>query len=290
MKIDGKTQKTADGVMEALKEVIKTSDYNSKQIAEQLELDPKEFRAMFADASMPYVVFQAICNLTRTKATDVFAKAREIILAKRAANKAKNKPVADSAPVDGQRVEETNHTPAAKPAGTDAVSTNLDGEVDVTGDDDVFGDGQASTAESAPGVPLIDDSTPQAKPFDFKLAEEDSGMTAADMVIMHWADLRDEALANHTRPYLDENGDEIEQHLSGAILERKRASYPKPSKDPDDPQVVVITYPVEGTGDEAIKNTKEKFLKWVNDGYLRELQEVIDKRKMNVTLRPASYK
>lgn len=289
MKIDGKTQKTADGVMEALKEVIKTSDYNSKQIAEQLELDPKEFRAMFTDASMPYVVFQAICNLTRTKATDVFAKAREIILAKRAANKAKNEPVTEAnTPADGQ--DETKTTATVKPAKTEEAGPDHGGEVDATGDDDVFGDGQASTAESAPGVPLIDDSTPQAKPFDFKLADEDSGMTAADMVIMHWADLRDEALANHTRPYLDENGDEVEQHLTGAALERRRANYPKPSKDPDDPQVVVITYPIDGTGDEAIKNAKTKFLKWVNDGYLRELQEVIDKRKMNVTLRQASYK
>lgn len=283
MKINNKTQKTADAVMEALKEIIKTSDYDSKQIAEELELDPKEFRAMFTNASMPYTVFQSICDLTRTRATDVFVKAKEIILAKRAAVKAKKNTGASNL-TDEPHVNNTKST-INDPVKTE--ETGLVNEVDTTSDGDVFGDNKASTAEAAPGVPLINDSTPQAKPFDFKLADEDSGMTAADMVIMHWADLRDEALSRHTRPYMDENGDEVEQHLPEAMLERKRASYPKPSKDPDDPQVVIITYPVNGTGDDAIADTKAKFLKWTNDGYLQELQEVINEKKMNVTLRPS---
>ena len=134
------------------------------------------------------------------------------------------------------------------------------------------GDEPAATAEAAPGVPLTDKSSPEALPYslgDFTLAKTDSTMTDVDMVLMDWRSIVSEALDAHSdsrRPMTPERKAKL------------TAEYPKPAKT-GNPAELSVSF-----------KDYESAQRFANAGYLNDLQSVVSKRHVDVTLLPLPIK
>ena len=276
MIVKEKAKKPAIATMKVLKEKVKASGRTSADVAAELGVEPGELKGWFRDGSMPYSAFLSLVIILGTKASTVFDEAKALLKKERAAEKAAAASAAASndAATGGEAVEEPA-TPSPLPARTAAVDAIDDG-ADVEEDDAVAyeapGDETASTAEAAPGVPLTDKSSPEALPYslgDFTLAKTDSTMTDADMVLMDWRSVVSEALDAHSdsrRPMTPERKAKL------------TAKYPKPAKTGNPAEISVSFKDYE---------TAQRF---ANDGYLNDLQSVVNKRHVNVTLLPLPAK
>lgn len=269
-------KESAKATMDVLKEKVKASGRTSADVATELGVKPEELKGWFRDGSMPYSAFLSLMIILGTKASTVFEEAKALRKKRRAAAKAAAAAAASAsndAATGGEAVEEPA-TPAPLSAGVaaDAIDDGADVEEDDAVAYEAPGDEPASTAEAAPGVPLTDKSSPEALPYalgDFTLAKTDSTMTDADMVLMDWRSIVSEALDAHSdsrRPMTPERKAKL------------TAKYPKPAKTGNPAEISVSFKDYE---------TAQRF---ANDGYLNDLQSVVSKHHVNVTLLPLPIK
>lgn len=118
--------------------------------------------------------------------------------------------------------------------------------------------------EVAPGVTEVDMSTPIAVPYKIKLTGKDSGMKDVDVVMINWPTLKKKALDLHD-DLTEESRREIEEN------------YPAPVKVSN--EIVGLKF-----------NNSDGYDSFVSDGYMRELQDVIDREGLVITLQQSNYK
>lgn len=136
---------------------------------------------------------------------------------------------------------------------------------DATGKDSDDGKAVSPPAEPPHGSMLddVDMSTPQSQPYDFYLDGKDSNMDGASAVIMNWQYLKTEALKAH----------------DGLTDERRRKmadAYPTPVKVNN--SVIGLRF-----------GSDTQMRKFVDKGYMNDLQEVIDRHGDNVTVQQANF-
>lgn len=118
--------------------------------------------------------------------------------------------------------------------------------------------------EIAPGVTESDlNSSLTDPPYEFNLAGAQAGVDEASQVMVNWPYLRSAALDAH---------DGIDKH-SREDIER---IYPAPKKV--NKYVIGLKF-----------NSVDDMNTFVDDGYMHDLQEVIDRQKLNVTLQQANF-
>lgn len=129
------------------------------------------------------------------------------------------------------------------------------------------GDGEAGVKverEVAPGVTEVDMSTPIAVPYKIKLTGKDSGMKDVDVVMLNWPTLKKKAL-DLRDDLTEESRREIEEN------------YPAPVKVSN--EIVGLKF-----------NDADGYDSFVADGYMRELQDVIDREGLVITLQQSNFK
>lgn len=275
MIVKEKAKKPAKATMAVLKEKVRASGRTSADVAAELGVEPEEFKGWFRDGSMPYSAFLSLMIILGTKASTVFEEAKALLKKKRAAEKkaaaAASSAVSSTAATGGEAGGGPS-TPSPLRARTtaDAIDDGADVE-----EEDVYeapGDEPAATAEAAPGVPLTDKSSPEALPYslgDFTLAKTDSTMTDVDMVLMDWRSIVSEALDAHSdsrRPMTPERKAKL------------TAEYPKPAKT-GNPAELSVSFKDYASAQ-----------RFANAGYLNDLQSVVSKRHVDVTLLPLPIK
>ena len=123
---------------------------------------------------------------------------------------------------------------------------------------------EAVEKEVAPGVTEVDMSTPIAVPYKINLTGKDSGMKDVDVVMLNWPTLRKKAIDLH-------------DPLDGEEREAVEARWPAPVKVSN--EIVGLKFPKDGGFDS-----------FVSEGYMRELQEAIDREGLVVTLQQSNFK
>lgn len=276
MIVKEKAKKPAKATMAVLKEKVRASGRTSADVAAELGVEPEELKGWFRDGSMPYSAFLSLMIILGTKASTVFGEAKALLKKQRAAEKAAaaaSSAVSSTAATGGEAGEEPSmpSSPRARTA-VDAIDDGTDVEEEDAVAYEAAGDEPAATAESAPGVPLTDKSSPEALPYslgDFTLAKTDSTMTDVDMVLMDWRSIVSEALDAHSdsrRPMTPERKAKL------------TAEYPKPAKT-GNPAELSVSF-----------KDYESAQRFANAGYLNDLQSVVSKRHVDVTLLPLPIK
>lgn len=271
-----KAKKPAKATMAVLKEKVRASGRTSADVAAELGVEPEELKGWFRDGSMPYSAFLSLMIILGTKASTVFGEAKALLKKQRAAEKAAaaaSSAVSSTAATGGEAGEEPSmpSSPRARTA-VDAIDDGTDVEEEDAVAYEAAGDEPAATAEAAPGVPLTDKSSPEALPYslgDFTLAKTDSTMTDVDMVLMDWRSIVSEALDAHSdsrRPMTPERKAKL------------TAEYPKPAKT-GNPAELSVSF-----------KDYESAQRFANAGYLNDLQSVVSKRHVDVTLLPLPIK
>lgn len=276
MIVKEKAKKPAKATMAVLKEKVRASGRTSADVAAELGVEPEELKGWFRDGSMPYSAFLSLMIILGTKASTVFEEAKALLKKQRAAEKAAaaaSSAVSSTAAAGGEAGEEPSmpSSPRARTA-VDAIDDGTDVEEEDAVAYEAAGDEPAATAEAAPGVPLTDKSSPEALPYslgDFTLAKTDSTMTDVDMVLMDWRSIVSEALDAHSdsrRPMTPERKAKL------------TAEYPKPAKT-GNPAELSVSF-----------KDYESAQRFANAGYLNDLQSVVSKRHVDVTLLPLPIK
>lgn len=276
MIVKEKAKKPAKATMAVLKEKVRASGRTSADVAAELGVEPEELKGWFRDGSMPYSAFLSLMIILGTKASTVFEEAKALLKKQRAAEKAAaaaSSAVSSTAATGGEAGEEPSmpSSPRARTA-VDAIDDGTDVEEEDAVAYEAAGDEPAATAEAAPGVPLTDKSSPEALPYslgDFTLAKTDSTMTDVDMVLMDWRSIVSEALDAHSdsrRPMTPERKAKL------------TAEYPKPAKT-GNPAELSVSF-----------KDYESAQRFANAGYLNDLQSVVSKRHVDVTLLPLPIK
>lgn len=276
MIVKEKAKKPAKATMAVLKEKVRASGRTSADVAAELGVEPEELKGWFRDGSMPYSAFLSLMIILGTKASTVFGEAKALLKKQRAAEKAAaaaSSAVSSTAATEGEAGEEPSmpSSPRARTA-VDAIDDGTDVEEEDAVAYEAAGDEPAATAEAAPGVPLTDKSSPEALPYslgDFTLAKTDSTMTDVDMVLMDWRSIVSEALDAHSdsrRPMTPERKAKL------------TAEYPKPAKT-GNPAELSVSF-----------KDYESAQRFANAGYLNDLQSVVSKRHVDVTLLPLPIK
>lgn len=276
MIVKEKAKKPAKATMAVLKEKVRASGRTSADVAAELGVEPEELKGWFRDGSMPYSAFLSLMIILGTKASTVFEEAKALLRKQRAAEKAAaaaSSAVSSTAATGGEAGEEPSmpSSPRARTA-VDAIDDGTDVEEEDAVAYEAAGDEPAATAEAAPGVPLTDKSSPEALPYslgDFTLAKTDSTMTDVDMVLMDWRSIVSEALDAHSdsrRPMTPERKAKL------------TAEYPKPAKT-GNPAELSVSF-----------KDYESAQRFANAGYLNDLQSVVSKRHVDVTLLPLPIK
>ena len=276
MIVKEKAKKPAKATMAVLKEKVRASGRTSADVAAELGVEPEELKGWFRDGSMPYSAFLSLMIILGTKASTVFGEAKALLRKQRAAEKAAaaaSSAVSSTAATGGEAGEEPSmpSSPRARTA-VDAIDDGTDVEEEDAVAYEAAGDEPAATAEAAPGVPLTDKSSPEALPYslgDFTLAKTDSTMTDVDMVLMDWRSIVSEALDAHSdsrRPMTPERKAKL------------TAEYPKPAKT-GNPAELSVSF-----------KDYESAQRFANAGYLNDLQSVVSKRHVDVTLLPLPIK
>lgn len=276
MIVKEKAKKPAKATMAVLKEKVRASGRTSADVAAELGVEPEELKGWFRDGSMPYSAFLSLMIILGTKASTVFGEAKALLKKQRAAEKAAaaaSSAVSSTAATGGEAVEEPSmpSSPRVRTA-VDAIDDGTDVEEEDAVAYEAAGDEPAATAEAAPGVPLTDKSSPEALPYslgDFTLAKTDSTMTDVDMVLMDWRSIVSEALDAHSdsrRPMTPERKAKL------------TAEYPKPAKT-GNPAELSVSF-----------KDYESAQRFANAGYLNDLQSVVSKRHVDVTLLPLPIK
>lgn len=276
MIVKEKAKKPAKATMAVLKEKVRASGRTSADVAAELGVEPEELKGWFRDGSMPYSAFLSLMIILGTKASTVFGEAKALLKKQRAAEKAAataSSAVSSTAATGGEAGEEPSmpSSPRARTA-VDAIDDGTDVEEEDAVAYEAAGDEPAATAEAAPGVPLTDKSSPEALPYslgDFTLAKTDSTMTDVDMVLMDWRSIVSEALDAHSdsrRPMTPERKAKL------------TAEYPKPAKT-GNPAELSVSF-----------KDYESAQRFANAGYLNDLQSVVSKRHVDVTLLPLPIK
>lgn len=276
MIVKEKAKKPAKATMAVLKEKVRASGRTSADVAAELGVEPGELKGWFRDGSMPYSAFLSLMIILGTKASTVFGEAKALLKKQRAAEKsaaAASSAVSSTAATGGEAGEEPSmpSSPRARTA-VDAIDDGTDVEEEDAVAYEAAGDEPAATAEAAPGVPLTDKSSPEALPYslgDFTLAKTDSTMTDVDMVLMDWRSIVSEALDAHSdsrRPMTPERKAKL------------TAEYPKPAKT-GNPAELSVSF-----------KDYESAQRFANAGYLNDLQSVVSKRHVDVTLLPLPIK
>lgn len=276
MIVKEKAKKPAKATMAVLKEKVRASGRTSADVAAELGVEPEELKGWFRDGSMPYSAFLSLMIILGTKASTVFGEAKALLKKQRAAEKAAaaaSSAVSSTAATGGEAGEEPSmpSSPRARIA-VDAIDDGTDVEEEDAVAYEAAGDEPAATAEAAPGVPLTDKSSPEALPYslgDFTLAKTDSTMTDVDMVLMDWRSIVSEALDAHSdsrRPMTPERKAKL------------TAEYPKPAKT-GNPAELSVSF-----------KDYESAQRFANAGYLNDLQSVVSKRHVDVTLLPLPIK
>lgn len=276
MIVKEKAKKPAKATMAVLKEKVRASGRTSADVAAELGVEPEELKGWFRDGSMPYSAFLSLMIILGTKASTVFGEAKALLKKQRAAEKAAaaaSSAVSSTAAAGGEAGEEPSmpSSPRARTA-VDAIDDGTDVEEEDAVAYEAAGDEPAATAEAAPGVPLTDKSSPEALPYslgDFTLAKTDSTMTDVDMVLMDWRSIVSEALDAHSdsrRPMTPERKAKL------------TAEYPKPAKT-GNPAELSVSF-----------KDYESAQRFANAGYLNDLQSVVSKRHVDVTLLPLPIK
>lgn len=276
MIVKEKAKKPAKATMAVLKEKVRASGRTSADVAAELGVEPGELKGWFRDGSMPYSAFLSLMIILGTKASTVFGEAKALLKKQRAAEKAAaaaSSAVSSTAATGGEAGEEPSmpSSPRSRTA-VDAIDDGTDVEEEDAVAYEAAGDEPAATAEAAPGVPLTDKSSPEALPYslgDFTLAKTDSTMTDVDMVLMDWRSIVSEALDAHSdsrRPMTPERKAKL------------TAEYPKPAKT-GNPAELSVSF-----------KDYESAQRFANAGYLNDLQSVVSKRHVDVTLLPLPIK
>lgn len=276
MIVKEKAKKPAKATMAVLKEKVRASGRTSADVAAELGVEPEELKGWFRDGSMPYSAFLSLMIILGTKASTVFGEAKALLKKQRAAEKAAaaaSSAVSSTAATGGEAGEEPSmpSSPRVRTA-VDAIDDGTDVEEEDAVAYEAAGDEPAATAEAAPGVPLTDKSSPEALPYslgDFTLAKTDSTMTDVDMVLMDWRSIVSEALDAHSdsrRPMTPERKAKL------------TAEYPKPAKT-GNPAELSVSF-----------KDYESAQRFANAGYLNDLQSVVSKRHVDVTLLPLPIK
>ena len=167
----------------------------------------------------------------------------------------------DSSSVKAQMVPiERSHSPKKQDSSGGARSTS-NGATGSAGDEEA---GVKVEREVAPGVTEVDMSTPIAVPYKIKLTGKDSGMKDVDVVMLNWPTLKKKAL-DLRDDLTEESRREIEEN------------YPAPVKVSN--EIVGLKF-----------NDADGYDSFVADGYMRELQDVIDREGLVITLQQSNFK